>query len=788
MKKQHHALLAISCLYIVLICGHAVADVAVSYRFSPPVIETLEGGFSRLVFPSSMQAGRIGEPSFPFRGAAVLLPTGEAVASMRIERRGWQVISGYVRLYPCQPPVPGSAASVQGAERRFHYKTDLYARDEWIDPPDPVFETRYLCGHPIATGTFSPVAYNPATGEVGYWTEIDIKLETVRSEESERATRLLRNDEATLARIEALVDNPSALPDPDVMAPPEEEYEYLIIAYEYCEDELEPFRDFYERRGIRTETMWVEDIMHGYTGIDLADQIRQAITETYIEAGITCVLLAGDSQMSQDNLPHRGFYGRVESDTVWEDIDIAADIYYAALDGNWNTDGDTLWGEPGEEDFYSELSIGRITFNSFSELQTIINKTIMYQESPVASQCDNALMLGELLSSNPITWGGDELDQLIGTWDIHGFVTTGIPTSHDIVKYYERDLVSWAFGTVLTEFNSGTHLVCHSGHSNAYNAMKCSIVYVTTDYFTNDGVTANFPVVYTIGCSAGCFAGDDCIGERMVSIETCASAFIGNSSYGWMEEGTTNGASNHYQREFCDAIFTEGITRVGEANVRSKDESVPFIGLPDDDGALRWVCYGLNLLGDPMMDVWTSVPSAIAVDHAPEIYREAVEFAILTDAPGATGALYEGGSCYGTGTAGPQGLLIVELSQLIPHSSDSLELTVTAHDRLAYRAAIAITDELTGAGIPTPRISLYQNSPNPFNPSTIIRFTLTRKGHVDLRAYDVSGREVAVIASRVMEPGGHELPWDAAGLASGIYFYVLRAEGNMITRKAVLLR
>jgi hypothetical protein len=784
MRHPLPFIIACTVLIVITASGEARAGVKVTYNFGDPAVECAGSGFSRLVFPATVQAGRAGEPSFPFRGAALLLPPGEEAAGVRIERRGWKVISQAVRLYPRQDPVPGDGPAV----KRFLYRNDVYTRDAWIYPPSPRFRTRYLRGHAIATGVFSPVGHDPATGEAGYWSEIDITVETAASAESAAASRLLRRDKATIERLASLVDNPGALPAAEEFPSAGEGFQYLIITREHYAGALAPLRDFYTRRGLRSEIMTVESIDLAYSGLDLADKIRQAVVDAYIEEGISQVLLAGDSDNGPYDLPHRGLYCEVHSSQLYVDEGIPADIYYASLDGDWNSDGDSLWGEPGEEDFYSEVAVGRISFDDEAEAAAIINKIIMYQESPVVAQCDNALMLGEHLYSNPLTYGGDEMDQLIGTWDIHGFVTTGIPSGFDIVKLYDRDAAYSALD-VYAAINAGTSLICHAGHSSYDYVMKISIGHVTTANFTNDGLAANFPVINSYGCNAGGFDLDDCIAEEMVTLPTCASAYVGNSRYGWFYEGTTNGPSHHFQREFFDAIFTEGITKLGEANMRSKDETVPFVDLPDEyePGAHRWCFYALNVLGDPAMDIWTEQPSAIAAAHPHGIARGALSFTVETDSPGSTGSLYGDGTCFGTGTAMPDGIMTIRLADSIPAAMDSLDLTVTGHDRLVYRTRMAVTD-FTGSESRPPRFALLQNSPNPFNPSTSIRFTLSRAGHVDLRAYDIAGREVAVIDSRWMEAGKHEVAWNAAGLSSGVYFYLLRAEGRTLSRKAVLLR
>jgi hypothetical protein len=68
---------------------------------------------------------------------------------------------------------------------------------------------------------------------------------------------------------------------------------------------------------------------------------------------------------------------------------------------------------------------------------------------------------------------------------------------------------------------------------------------------------------------------------------------------------------------------------------------------------------------------------------------------------------------------------------------------------------------------------LYQNYPNPFNPTTEINFQIAKDGFVNLKIYDVLGREVATIVSEKLQPGYYSRQWDASAMPTGIYFYRL---------------
>ena len=105
-------------------------------------------------------------------------------------------------------------------------------------------------------------------------------------------------------------------------------------------------------------------------------------------------------------------------------------------------------------------------------------------------------------------------------------------------------------------------------------------------------------------------------------------------------------------------------------------------------------------------------------------------------------------------------------------------------------AIASLTGTLTGVeadGAPTV-FSLRQNYPNPFNPSTTIGYTLGRNSMVELTVLNALGQEVARLVAEYQDAGLHTVKFDAGRLASGIYFYRLRAGEFVATRRLTLIR
>jgi hypothetical protein len=82
--------------------------------------------------------------------------------------------------------------------------------------------------------------------------------------------------------------------------------------------------------------------------------------------------------------------------------------------------------------------------------------------------------------------------------------------------------------------------------------------------------------------------------------------------------------------------------------------------------------------------------------------------------------------------------------------------------------------------------SLGQNFPNPFNPSTTIKFELAKSSMVTLSVFDILGRVVSVLVNERRNAGVHEVKFDGSNLASGVYFYRLQA-GDFVQSKRLLI-
>lgn len=108
-----------------------------------------------------------------------------------------------------------------------------------------------------------------------------------------------------------------------------------------------------------------------------------------------------------------------------------------------------------------------------------------------------------------------------------------------------------------------------------------------------------------------------------------------------------------------------------------------------------------------------------------------------------------------------------------------------AGPRVEQSAAYPVSD--LASALPT-TYALEAAYPNPFNPSTEIRFALPERAPVSLVVYDALGREVARLVDGTLAAGYHRVQWEASSMPSGLYLYRLTAGTYTETRRMILMK
>ena len=706
-----------------------------TYNFNAPTIKQV-GSFQAVTFDNTFLSGKTGEPALPYQAIRLLLPPGEEVVSVNYRCEDEINLDGVFTIYPQQPSQPISI----GGDGVFHqdqeiYKSrNVYPRQAWGE-----FSTHFMNGHSFLLTSFTPLNYVPADGKVSYFKKITVTIETRTTDRASRALENLNTSSKIDGRVSHVAQNPAMISTYPSRSTREGEYQILIITTQFLESCFQQLKDLYSVRGFKTEIATTEYISANSSGQDLQEKIRNYIIGEYQDQGIEYVLLGGDDEL----VPHRGFYCHVQSSSVYEDSNIPADLYYSALDGNWNTDGDGYWAEIGEDDLLPDVSVARFPVSTVSQLQKLILKTVRYQDAPVLGELRNVLIAGEKLWDNPLTYGEDYLELLIGYHADNGYETDGIPEDYNFTKLYDH-FATWSKNDLINEINQGTSFVHHSGHANQTYAMRLNISDITNSNFAQaNGTNHNYTLVYTHGCLDGAFDENDCIGEAMVCIDNFAVAGAFNSRYGWFNEGQTEGPSAHLHREFVDALYHDKECRIGAAHMISKIETSVWVNAPGqwEEGALRWCFYDCNIFGDPVLGVWTDEPMSIVTSYPEEILPGTTSIPVTVTS---NGEPVEGLNCVILADGVMLGCCQTDFSGqsviMVPGGFSSIsaaELVVSGYNCLPHQYALTIMVGLYEIG---KEITDMKVQPNPFSEDTRLLLQLKDAGQVSVSFYELSGK------------------------------------------------
>ena len=450
-------------------------------------------------------------------------------------------------------------------------------------------------GYKILVLLLHPIQYNPSTGELFYYKNLDIRISLVSANERNYMFRGLEKD-----RIEVInrVDNPEdTIKYKKESTSSMEDYELLILTDDSFKDGFSLLKETHDNSGTPTTIKTLSDV-----GSSNLEDIRNYIRDAYNNWGIDYVLIGGDTDIIP--APILWVYGLDEETWPYETY-MPSDLYYSCLDGPYNYDGDDKWGEPtdgeagGDVDLFADVYIGRACVGEVSEVNNFVTKTVAYlSRNPDDEYLSKACFVGEYLGDHGIaSWGGNYLDQLINGSSDDNYTTVGINAEdYTIDKLYDRNYPGnyWPPSEIINRIEDGFHFINHLGHSSYDYNMRLSNYDV--DLITNDKLC----FIYSQGCNAGGFDEEDCIAEHF-NVKTTNGAFAGiwNARYGFFWSHSTDGDSQRFQREFWDAVFGENIPEIGRANHDSKEDNIPIIGR----SMIRWCYYQTNLFGDPSINI-----------------------------------------------------------------------------------------------------------------------------------------------------------------------------------------
>lgn len=603
--------------------------------FSPPQIFEIPGGGHRVEMDGTQPDNSVpGAPILPRRRMDIFVPPGHQIQDIEVRYGDFEDIEGEYDVEFAELPIP---ISYEGPIPEANPDGDIYSRDSNYPgiSQNPAYNIQRLHGVQIAQVDVHPVQYNPYHRALSYTPNVQVILLAEKLDNPPENPIPFRNTPEIVQKIKDIIDNDEEFdnfvqdippaPIPDISR------EYVVITSADMVSTFQELTDYRETShggGFSTYIETVENIAVSYSGRDLAEKMRNFIIECYTHYNTQYVVLGGDCDgtLAQQAIPTRGTYAAVPTiNGIEEDENIPSDLYFACLDGSWNSDNDNRWGEEndgeagGDIDWLAEVYVGRISADNADEAANHINKIILYE---TIEGRQKTLMLGENLASDPLIWGGDRLD-----W-VHEHLI-----NMEASKLYDRDGV-WNSNELVELININDYnWINHLGHSNPVSNMK--LHHNDVESMSNQ----NYFLVYSQGCYAGSLDGrwssgnysdSDCMGEILTNGYSSSGAFayIGNSRYGWYNQSHVDKSSNRFHKQFVEAVTQQGYERIGVANQKSKES------LSKDTGVHRWISFETNLIGDPASDIFPTPVKVTLSGYVRQPDNSGIQGVVLEGLPG----------------------------------------------------------------------------------------------------------------------------------------------------------
>ena len=674
---------------------------------------------------------------------------------------------------------------------------DFYTRELAQLPDDPraqsgafVIDRSYDHDRQIITIGIEPLKFDKNTGDLAEYSSIELdfhgstnlSLELIEASDMTKISHGATG-QASLSQTNYTVD-------------------YLIVTHTDFFDAFSKLVSWKSAKCLSVEVAAIDDIIATNSGRDDAEKLRNYLISKYND-GVKYVLLGGDETV----IPIR--YAYHVNTTTLPPLDLMniCDLYYGDVNGNWDADGDGVFGEPAHDqpDIYAELLVGRLPFHTAPQFENYVDKLISYEQNPGSGSYDylnRALFISAdqmrdyqtvgqhtlLAASYPEYVTSDVSDVVEApTGDAANPATPQAPNAIQTMSE------GWGMTTLLIHGVSDGWVL----RSNEYNEWPKSFLFTAAGTDGEHGFLPNVEsngkpgVIYSIGCDNAAFdmdsppfaATNPCVAESFLAKPNGgAVCFIGYSRWGWVA------SSWKLEQAFIEYIYNQN-NNAAEA-VRHSKTTFPYY---------RDLCYGLNYFGDPEMSVWTDAPQDLQFTRSK--IKQTGEIALAVEVSDASSTLSDAivtitknGAIVGQAVSADDGYVNIAFEFNL---TDEFMLTIY---KAGYSVDIALlvpeivldSEDETGGSLPE-SFALYQNFPNPFNPVTTVRFDVPTSAHVVVEIYNVLGQLINVLLDNQISAGSHEIEWngvDFAGsnVSSGVYFARLRSPGYSRAIKMSLLK
>lgn len=547
--------------------------IVVHLSFPAPTFDAVADGVVPRLPGLLSEAAAPGHPRIPLQTVTLVLPPRTEVTGIAVDGAPREV-AGRFRIAWGHEPRPIGQPPIRPTDP----DRAIYGSDA-IYPESPVSIARHgwFRGYRLVALAVRPVQVRAASGRVLAWSDMELRLGLGPAGASAVPTAPPRGLAADVDAVSKLALNPeTCFSYPESLASGEPDRPYLIVTTEALRPAFQRLLDHRRAHGREGSILTMEEVLASHPGRDGSEKLRNAIAEAYRDRGTTFVLLGGDDVDDAGNeiVPVRHCAGMDHMATDW---------YLAALDGDFDANGNGQFCETDEIDFYAEVHVGRATVDTPQEASRWIDKVLAFEHGLPEERRTDLVFMGENLDSS--TWGEDCKEDIANL----------IPQpSYSIDRLYAR-AENFSGARVVESLNRGPNMTNHLGHAGSDYVMGIGIGDV--EALRNPSPFFS----YSQGCYAGAFdqevsGNNEAISEHFLTAANGAVAVIMNSRYGWYCVGWPFCLSAVLDKDFYNALYGQGLATLGEANDDSRHDSAPTAMT---DGTMLYCFLETNLHGDP---------------------------------------------------------------------------------------------------------------------------------------------------------------------------------------------
>ncbi|MEA3559094.1 MAG: C25 family cysteine peptidase, partial [Candidatus Thermoplasmatota archaeon] len=259
--------------------------------------------------------------------------------------------------------------------------------------PAELLSDGFIRGYHLQDIRFTPILPE-GENTVRIYTTVNCVMSYSIPENVDMESKFTRPTSAFKAYLRNMVRNPydleifNARPYSLTSSPLErEDVQYVMITdTEKVGEHLQDLADWKNSKGVPTRIVEMSFIKSNYSGRDTQEKVRNFIKDAVATWETEFVLLGGDISV----VPYRSTYVYANG---YESTDCAADLYYSDLDGSFNADNDSRWGETTDNvDLRPDVFVGRATAETPAQMETFVAKTMRYEIEPLSGYLDNVTL------------------------------------------------------------------------------------------------------------------------------------------------------------------------------------------------------------------------------------------------------------------------------------------------------------------------------------------------------------------------------------------------------------